>query len=55
MFQEKTKDILQKAVFKLRKWFIISTDVQKIFEERENYGNEAEIGDDVSYLEFHEY
>ena len=35
----------------LRKWTRNSTELQKYFEDGENYENETKTGDDVSYLE----
>ena len=47
----KANKILQKVGFMLRKWIRNTTELQKYFEDRENYETETETGDDVSYLE----
>ena len=52
VFSEKARGILQKSVFVLGKGMTNSKNrVANVFEERENFGNKTETGNNVYYLE----
>ena len=52
VFFKNARGIFQKTGSELGNWITNSAGLQIYFKEKEKFGKETEIGDDVFYLEF---